>query len=386
MNFYQRFGSIPMTDDYQYLLNQTSNLAPKLPSWFRRPARVTKHASRDSSPRSLVRRRTTASARAPSRHNSITDGRHHQKHYSTPSGLVSLEGGGRPMSWHSSGVGQADHQFLPSSSQSQSNVPSSYFLGPHFSTCEVNGAITPVTHPFAGEPFIQDTFTPLDDMSSQDFNHRYAFFNEISADTDAFYGSQCGTQYSIQTDSRYQFPNGLYEVHKQPEYHFCQLEETAPPTPEILPLQASTALHGDGSSDRVDQAGTEDLIGMGLYDAPSPMPVSMSSLGGPWDIPIRSRPGKGLKLEETFQPTTTEDEESDAGQGGDDEEGEEEEEEEEEPASDQTHDLTMPRLGLEERSSYYEQSAFKGLDFEFDVNNEKNAVWCTDVTANHGWI
>src|SRR5450755_2296052 len=125
MTFYQPFSSIPVTNHYQSLLNQTTNLPSKIPSWFRRPARVTKHASRDNSPRSLVRRRTTASVRAPSRHNSITDGRYHQKHFSTPNGLASLEGRGRPMSWHSAGFEQTDDQFLPSSSQFPTDVPSS---------------------------------------------------------------------------------------------------------------------------------------------------------------------------------------------------------------------------------------------------------------------
>lgn len=293
------------------------------------------------------------------------------------------------MSWHSTGVEQPDHLFLPPGLQTQSNMPSSYFLGPHFTTCEVNGAITPVTHPFAGEPFVQGAFTPLDNMSSQDFDRRYAFLNEFSAEKDTFYESQCGTQYPVQTDSIYQFSNGPYEVQKQQGHYFGQLEGTAPPTPEFLPLQASTALLGDRSSDGVDQAGTEDLVGMGLYDAPSPTPVSTSFLSGSWDIPIRPRLGKGLKLEETFQPTTTEDEESDAGHSDSDEEDEEEEDDEddkEEAGSDQNHDMTMPYLGLEESSSYYEQNAFEGLDLGFDVNSEKIPLWCTTVTTNHGWL
>jgi hypothetical protein len=378
MNFYQRSSSIPFTNDCQYLLNQTTNLPPRTSSWFRRPARVAKHASRDSSPRNLVRRRTTASVRAPSRQSSITDGRHHQKHFSTPNGIVSLEERGRPMSWHSTGLDQVEYQFLPSGLQFPSDVSSSHFLGPSFSTCEINGAITPISHPFAGEPFVQDAFTPLDEMSSQDFDRRYAFLNEFSADKDNFYGSQYGPQYPIPTDSHHQFPNGPYEVQRQPDHYFRQLEETAPPTPEIVPLQTSTGSIGDGFSDAADQAGADDLVGMGLYDAPSPMPASTSFLSGPWDLPIRPGLGKGLKLEETFQPTSTEDDEDEAASG--------EEGEEEECGTDQADGSMLPYLRLEDKRFYDEQNVSADSDFAADFTDQENTWWSTNAVTNHGWV
>jgi hypothetical protein len=282
------------------------------------------------------------------------------------------------MSWHSTGLEQADHHFLPSSSQFQSTVASSHFLGPNFTTCEVNGAITPITHPLAGEPFVQDAFTPLDEISSQDFDDRYGFLNEFSANKDNFYESSCYPQYPVPTESRYQYPTGLYEMQKQPEYYFRQLEETAPPTPEIVPLQASTGLTGESSFNAAEQSGKDDLIGMGLYDAPSPMPASTSFFSGPWDIPIRPALGKGLKLEETFQPTATEYDEDEAASG--------EDEEEEEPDLSQTNDLTMPYLGLEERRSCYGQNTFGELNLASDINREENPRWSTDFTANYGWV
>src|ERR1700722_17007241 len=266
MNFYQHFGSIPVTNDYRYLHDQASNTTPKTSSWFRRPAKVSKLGGRESSPRSLVRRRTTALVHAPSRQRSITDGKGHQKHFSTSSGPAKHEGTGRPLSWHSTSMQQADQYFLPSTAQFQSAVSTSQFLAPTFTTSDFNEAITPMTYPSAGEPFVQGAFTPLEDMSSQDFDDCYAFLNEFSADKDTFYDPQYGSGYAGLIGSDHQYLNGLYQYQyqKQPEYSLRQLEEPAPPTPEVGPLQTSTGLIADEPFSAVEQTGAEDLVGMGL--------------------------------------------------------------------------------------------------------------------------
>lgn len=382
MNFYQHFGSIPVTNDYRYSHDQASNITPKTSSWFRRPAKVSKLGGRESSPRSLVRRRTTALVHAPSRQRSITDGKGHQKHFSTPSGPANHEGTGRPLSWHSTSMQQADHYFLPSTAQFQSDVSTSQFLAPTFTTSDFNEAITPMTYPSAGEPFVQGAFTPLEEMSSQDFDDRYAFLNEFSADMDTFYDPQYGSRYAGLTGSDHQYPNGLYQYQKQPEYSLRQLEETAPPTPEIGPLQTSTGLIADEPLDAVEQAGAEDLVGMGLYDAPSPLPASMSFLSGSWDIPIRPIPGKGLKLEETFEPTTTEDDNDD----DNDEEAAVSEDGEEEPCPDQAQCSMLPDLGQEDERPNIEQNMSPNFNFTPDFTIQGNAWWDTNAAANHGWV
>jgi hypothetical protein len=282
------------------------------------------------------------------------------------------------MSWHSTGLEQADYQFLPSNSQFPINLPSSYFLGPSSTTCEVSGAITPVSHPFVGEPFVQDAFTPLDDMSSHDFDRRYAFLNEFSADKDDFYQSQYASQYPGTIDSFYQFPAGFCEAPKQPECHFQQLGETTPPTPEGGPFKSSTELHGDGFTAGVDQ-GTEDLVGMGLYDTPSPL---ASFLSDPWDIPIRPALGKGLKLEETFQPTTTDDDDDEGDEAASGEDGDEEEEAVEETRLDEAG---LPSLGLEDKSFYDGPEMSTDSNFTWDYTNQEDAS-STIVATNQCWV
>jgi hypothetical protein len=285
------------------------------------------------------------------------------------------------MSWHSAGFEQADDQFWPSSSQFPTDVPSSssYILGPSSTTCQVNGAITPVSHPFVGEPFVQDAYTPLDDMYSPDFDRRYAFLNEFSADKDDFYPSQYASQYPMTTDSLYQFPAGLYEAQKQSEYHIQQLGQTAPPTPDVVSCKPSMELHGDGFTAGIDQ-GTEDLVGMGLYDTPSPLPTSTSFLSDPWDIPIRPAVGKGLKLEETFQPTTTDDDNEEEDEAASSEDGDGEDDET------RPGDADLPDLGLEDKSFYDGKEISTNSAFTADYPNQEGTWWSTDATTSQSWI
>ena len=236
-----------------------------------------------------------------------------------------------------------------------------------------------MTYPSAGEPFVQGAFTPLEEMSSQDFDDRYAFLNEFSADKDTFYDPQYGLGYTGLTGSDHQYLNGLYQYQKQPEYYLRQLEGTAPPTPEVEPLQTSTGLIADEPLDAVEQAGAEDLVGMGLYDAPEPLPAPMSFLSGSWDIPIRPISGKGLKLEETFEPTTTaedDDEEVVASEDG----------EEEESSPDQAQCSMLPDLGQGDEKPNIEQNMSANFNFTPDFTNQGNAWWDTNTAANYGWV
>ena len=281
------------------------------------------------------------------------------------------------MSWHSTGFQQAHPQALLYPTQFQPHAPSSYFLGPTSTTSEVNGAITPMSHPLAGEPFVQDVFTPLDSMSSQDFDHRYAFLNEFSADKYPIPSLDYETWYSLSAESGNPIPQ--YEYLKQPESNHCQIELTAPPTPEARPLQAAAGIPtGNMSVDLVHTAATDDLVGMGLYDAPSPMPATMSFLSGTWDIPIRPGLGKGLKLEETFQPTTQEDDEDDAASGEDGDE--------EEYSEVQAHGSELPCLGFEDKGFYDEQNTAANSNLAPDFTSQENAWWSMNAATNYRWV
>lgn len=112
---------------------------------------------------------------------------------------------------------------------------------------------------------------------------------------------------------------------------------TTPPTPETLPQSqlSQPVVSEDIQYQALDDASEEEgeiLVGMGLYDAPEKFNEdpqlnnyrsTVSSLLGS-SFRGCEPSGKGLKLEETWEPPKSDDEEDD-----DDEEEEEEEEDEE---------------------------------------------------------
>jgi len=86
----------------------------------------------------------------------------------------------------------------------------------------------------------------------------------------------------------------------------------------FLPIQVPQTIHKNDSSRQhkvVRKKKSDELIGMGLYDPPEPP--------GSWLLSGTPPSGKGLKLEETWQPPPTEEEHEEV----DDESSEEEEDE-----------------------------------------------------------
>jgi len=118
-------------------------------------------------------------------------------------------------------------------------------------------------------------------------------------------------------------------------------DATAPPTPDnFLPIQhpeptftSEESIPYHPLSD--DDPEGEELIGMGLYDTPDTSKTSLSDpqldnyrmmsqlLGSSYRRPEPA--GKGLKLEETWQPPSEKDDDEDEGEDGEGEDDEEEE-------------------------------------------------------------
>lgn len=103
-------------------------------------------------------------------------------------------------------------------------------------------------------------------------------------------------------------------------------DRTSPPTPENLPQvqHIKTALASEEATPYQQLQESEDegevLVGMGLYDAPEKCEAdpglnnyrsTLSSLLGGGAPKLNESPGKGLKLEETWQPPETDDEDED---------------------------------------------------------------------------
>lgn len=167
-------------------------------------------------------------------------------------------------------------------------------------------------------------------------------------------------------------------------------EDAGPPTPNFLPIQQfddlpAPAAKSDPESSLVLSSSVsrngDELVGMGLYSEPDLIIEQHPAYG---------RTGKGLKLEETFTPSSENED-----QEGDDEDGQEEEEEEEDGDDAEGDDVKeSSRSGHVQPSTDMSQKSFLFDADEFDSASDGMAA-CQPVAATshpagvgyaYGWI
>jgi len=300
----------------------------------------------------------------------MIDGRTRHYPHSIEQATVGPESRVRPMSWHPTTLEQPHFTPTTYTMQYQSTGPSPDYLGTTFAGIDANEAVTPLSHPFAPEPFVQDAFTPLEELSTQEFNDRYAYLEEFSADKSPFQVHQNARE-SFAPYSQHAFLDQLYESQKHSGYLVGHL----PPSAAGHMAGQIAVAHFDVQSEhQTGTAGADELIGMGLYDAPSPLPPSVPQFGGPLTLPYRSGLGKGLKLEETFEPTTTEYDDDDDADGSDDD------------ASDSYQPPNPTYPSLKGHSFFFEQDGPRPYGFAQERSGEGNSWFRTDSVSNHGWI
>jgi len=267
-----------------------SAMLANVSSYFVPPNKVVKPNSRNSSPRTLGRRKTTTSATFSSRTRSVVDSlRTSAQQCQNPESKRS-----RPTSWHPNSVEATNLLFDPSI-----NVQD--LTAWNFSTAQVNGLITPLSYPSMNEPQIQELFTPLDGVPGQDMPFPYE--NQL-------YHERSWLSLDQTKPDQYSFPIYLEQPLVQPCWQFnhptmAPTVQTAPSSPDCPPVQnmgLDTLSLDNGCSGSKDDA--EELVGMGLYDSPAEVQSSSLLFNG------FSRSGrKVLKLEESFEPEECEEEE-----------------------------------------------------------------------------
>lgn len=306
------------------LTRRSSGQSHRTPNNLRRnAARVMKTNSAGSSPRNIERRKTVMS-QAPTRHRSTLD-----DHYTN---MLSFGGqqpitqdrqqpATRPRSWHPSSLAQghshgqpepAVHQFrdskriqttansvsLPSSIQSNLYVPNPTILNPSLGAGYHTQQMMSneyQQYPYAVGPDIYP-YGPLslsDPSANSSFYTRRGFYNPQDSSSVHSYNSWSGGPAAATFDV------------------------TTPSTPDILPIQhpphpAVSSNWHQGS--QLAKQSSKELVGMGLYDVPDsstsfgsvgePLQYFLLSQTGPY--PLYQPTGKGLKLEETWQPPAAE--------------------------------------------------------------------------------
>lgn len=297
----------------QRLHHTTLRPSPTQFVFRRRSHRVSKPSSTGNSPRKKAGRRSTLAAgmsqpKIVMDHGSFADSRAVDV---GTGGDLTITSRTRPTSWHpSSCLGTATTAFPTTTPYYRDGEVSDYpFPSMSFSTAMVNGLVTPLSQPCYNEPPIQESLTALD--NSQPYPDPYAFLDEFRADPDPNWAMY--SPLSTPFDGPY-YGHNSYGAQQLQTHTFPQpSENTAPPSPDFLPIQGTANdTNDDEPSPLLSKiaSATEELVGMGLYDPPS------QSFGLPYRGKLGSI-GKGLKLEETFEPSTDDEDGENDGEGDD---------------------------------------------------------------------
>lgn len=290
-------------------------------------ARVMKINSAGNSPRSIGRRKTTTS-QSPARRqptlddhydNMISRG-HHSNAQSRPQQYR------RPISWHPSSLAPGNPSSQPWGSETK---------GPRFplqasrgnQTVALNGPSTSSLFP---DPHVLSSTNPIRPIEATYMPHQLADFYSRDDSypplpgpavypygplsfSDPTSASALGS-YRAVADMPHSSP-------KHPSQNWLGLCEgaaiavTAPASPDFLPMQHPSFHSAERERTRLAKQSSGELVGVGLYDNPEDT-STLDKLGRP--LPAFRRlqnlafsrhqsAGKGLKLEETWQPPSEED-------------------------------------------------------------------------------
>ncbi|KAF2489907.1 hypothetical protein BU16DRAFT_471065 [Lophium mytilinum] len=251
----------------------------------RRPARVEKPRSNHNSPRTLERRKTTSGTK---RYATLDD------HYNMMFGVAGGEEGAvedrrepsRPLSWH------------PSSTHPQGQSRSSMPV-PHHG--QVDPA--PFQSALSRNSGFESEFDSISARSSayQDSNPRFSSTAQTESSWQEARQQTSAATYNSNTHTDGRAGPTPWYLQNWAKMVQAQAQRSRPSSMEFLPIQHPSApTYGQNQSafdddESEEEDGDGDLVGMGLYDPPEGIQTWQTST-------LRQGTGKGLKLEETWQP------------------------------------------------------------------------------------
>ena len=345
-------------------------------TYFGNQARIAKPSRRHVSPRGSVKRKANSVQGLPVRTRSVIDSR--PTFPQTQNEYVRVPN--RPISWHPNSIDpQADFEF-PSG-----DLRTAYLNAP-FTTVEENGVITPLSLPLMDEPQIHDLTTPLNELSGNDFA-AYSYWNMLDASQTAYWSSQESEKLSSmkfypRQDCYVTDYNNMFN-----QFHATKIA-TAPASPSFLPLQS------DNNDAELTHSFTpnapEELVGMGLYDSPAEVQSLTLGHGLTSTFGTCAPIGKGLKLEDSFEPADTDPNDNDNDEP-EPEEGDDDDEVAEEQLPLQTHPVTCPELSTDtqnfaNQTFYFDQNYALGDTSTFADPSYFLGGWQSSHYDSYGWI
>ena len=305
------------------LTRRSSGQSHRTPNNLRKDAaRVMKTNSAGNSPRNIGRRKTVIS-QAPTRHRSTLDdhydnmlsfGRQHAIEHNRPQHFT------RPKSWHPSSLAQG----YKYNGQSEAAVPRQFQDSKTIQTATNSTSLMSSLHSNVYVPNTNTSTAALGAMylpqqmtmsnGCQDYSYMigpgiypYGPLSSSDPSTNPAFDTYQGF-YNPEASSFIQSYNN-WSGGSAP----VTFDVTTPSTPDFLPIQhpPNPAVSSDqGRGPQLAKQSSKELVGMGLYDEPD----SSTSFGSAGEhlqyflrpqseaYPLYQPTGKGLKLEETWQP------------------------------------------------------------------------------------
>ncbi|KAJ4290369.1 hypothetical protein N0V90_010585 [Kalmusia sp. IMI 367209] len=333
--------------------------------------RVEKPKSNHNSPRTVERRKTTTGAKL---YATLDD------HYNMMMGITGDEDAvesvpepvtTRPMSWH------------PSSTQFSARRTSSMF-DPSQNWAHQNAASSRTSAHGSDFYSLSSSRNSMCVDNSQQYQSYVTGFESHrgSQDSDSsFQTQQSYTASSYSTPATETMPWYLQEWARKNQ---DQAVVSQNGSMEFLPIQHPTTEAEDEQADDVMEDPGKELVGMGLYDFPD------SSLD--WGSSVGEATGKGLKLEETWQPPEEEDEDDD------DDDDEEEDQDDEASSDDGEEELPPPpALMAPVHAKAHPTGNLEGQSFFFEEDDTVTKEWwyqhlkqpslpVRDAGYGYGWL
>lgn len=299
----------------------------------RKASRITKPSSAGTSPHSIIRRKTVNS-QSPTHYQRLLNHRSSQYPVDTTLLAASLhqQDRSRPVSWHPSSGHMGSSQSASFQNTWEHAAPNKQQSTEMFGTAAIYGLVTPVPYPIPGDSISNEYFAPLDNnnygplmMPQQAPYTPSETTGAMQIDTTGWNCDVIAPQLMTDLPDQYWMPTDSLSMHSSIPYDDVSMnfvpqnstDITAPPTPDGLPIQQFDETTEDVPELLAKPSG-DDLVGMGLYDAPEEVAFSGGLLGGMDSSLLTS--GKGLKLEETFSPAPEEEDGEAEAEGEDDDE------------------------------------------------------------------
>ena len=335
--------------------------------------RIIKGNAGGTSPHAIQRRRTTASQGT---HAAMNDHRREQRMGGSYGAWGSVPSG-RPMSWHP-GIRPLER----SAESSQTSKPISKNTPDRFQ--DVNGSTSSLepwlkSHSQMDAGYAVNEPPPLHGQSLTGAEELESYNSQIGNSYSSY--SFCNfSSHSYYSGISLQYEPGAYTPTELQPPDWSQVPINLPNlepthTPNFLPIQLPPEPLETFNIDlapQIPKKASKELVGMGLYDHPDGDYFSNLNHVDPAALhqftnPHRESVGKGLKLEETWQPPQPQEKAEDDDEEEEAEEEEEEEEEEEAYSTDEAEDeLPAPTSGQTPATFYPAYGDLSNQSFFFD--------------------